>query len=123
MLSRKPPQGKRASLKSRIRLPQNIAHTTDGVDKASIALTFRLLTQVADIDLESIAGGREIVTPYLFQDLAAGENLAGIFHQQLQQRKLGAGQGNGAATAAYFAGIGVKLKVLCLLYTSDAADE
>src|SRR5205814_1629632 len=56
--------------------------------------------QVADVDVERIRFGAEVVAPHLVEDHVAAEHLALIREQQLEQLVLGAGELDLAAAAA-----------------------
>src|SRR3954467_9434655 len=93
------------------RLPQDVADAADGVDEAGLALGLGLAAQVADVDLEGVAGGREVVAPDVLEDAAAREHAARVRHEQLEQRELGAGEADRALAAADLAGDGVEGEV------------
>src|SRR6185312_3402697 len=48
-----------------------------------------LAPQVADVDLERVRRRAEVVAPHAVEDLAAGEDLARVVHEQLEQQELG----------------------------------
>src|SRR6266567_972740 len=84
---------------SRGRLTQRIADAAHGVDQARLALRLGLATEVADVHLERVGGGREVEAPDLLEDLRARQHLAGVAHQQFEQVELGAGQAHRALAA------------------------
>src|SRR6202000_2003837 len=66
---------RRCRCRSRRWLPQHVADSADGVDQPGLTARLRLATQVADVDLERVAGRREVVTPHVLQDATPGQDL------------------------------------------------
>src|SRR5689334_21225463 len=75
---------------SRRRLAQRVADAAHGVQQPRLALGLGLAALVADVDLEGVLGGGEVVAPHLLEDPGPGEHLARVPDEQLQQGELGA---------------------------------
>src|SRR6195952_1941329 len=90
---------------------QDVPDPAHRVDEARLALGLGLAPQVADVDLEGVAGGREVVAPHLLEDLRAREHPARVRQQQLQQRELGAGEADRPLAAPDVAGVGIEAQV------------
>src|SRR5437588_12681275 len=73
-------------------LAQDVAHAAHRVQQARLAARFGLAAQVSHVYPERVRGGTEVVPPYRLEDLRAGQHLAGMFEEQLQQQELGLGQ-------------------------------
>src|SRR4051794_12547648 len=76
---------------SRRGLAKDVADAAHGVDEARLPVGLGLATQVADVDLEGVAGSREVEAPHLFEDAAPGEHPAWVGDQHLEKGELGAG--------------------------------
>src|SRR6195952_1846417 len=90
---------------------QDVPDPAHRVDEARLALGLGLAPQVADVDLEGVAGGREVVAPDLLEDAGARQDPARVRDEQLEQRELGAGERDRPFAAADVAGDGVQGQV------------
>src|SRR6188768_272435 len=70
---------------SRRGLTQDVADAAHGVDEPRLPVGLGLATQVADVDLEGVAGGREVESPHLFEDATAGQHPTRIGDQHLEK--------------------------------------
>jgi hypothetical protein len=59
-------------------LTQDVTHAAHGVDQPRFSFGLGLPAQIADIHLEGVARGREVETPHLLEDAAAGEHRRGL---------------------------------------------
>ena len=75
------------------RLAQGVADAADRVDQPRLAARLGLLAQVADVDVERVRAVAEVVAPDAVEDHRAGQHLPRVAEEELEQRELGAGQG------------------------------
>src|SRR5579875_3974918 len=92
-------------------LAEDIADAAHRMDQARFALGFRLPPQVADVHLERVGVGPEVVTPDPVEDQLAGEHLARVAQQQLQQEELRARQLDASLATEHLAGAGIEGEV------------
>src|SRR5919197_4649633 len=92
-------------------LPQGVAGPTYGLDEAGFAAGLELLAQGPNVDVDDIRLAQEVVAPNALEDQVAGEHLAGMAHQELEQLVLAGGQLDPAIAAADLARAGVELQV------------
>src|SRR5690625_816783 len=85
-------------------LAQHVTHPAHRVDQAVLSLPLRLPSEVADVHLEGVARGREVVPPHLREDVAAGQHPPGMMHEQLEKGERGAGELEATFTADDLAG-------------------
>src|SRR5579884_2123468 len=97
--------------RSRRGFPQHVADPTHRVDQPGLAAGLGLAPQVADVDLERVTGGREVVAPDLLEDAASGQHPARVGQQQLEQGELGAGQADLPLAAAHLPGLRIQRQV------------
>jgi hypothetical protein len=81
------------------------------VDQPRLPAGLGLSPQVADVDVERVRREAEVVAPDPLEDQGAGQHLARVAQEQLQQRELGAGQVDPLAAARHLASAGVELEV------------
>src|SRR6202140_2637306 len=67
---------------------ENVAGATDRVDQFRIALAVDDPPQPADVDLDEVREGIELVVPNVLGDLLAPHDPAGVHSQELQQTVL-----------------------------------
>ena len=75
--------------------PQCVADAAQCLDQAAAALRLELLTQMADKHVYDVGIHFSLIAPNLFEDLLAGEHLAGMAHKQEQELVLARGQRDG----------------------------
>src|SRR5690606_15468500 len=63
---------------------QPVADPANGLDLSGA----ELLTEVADVDIDHVGAGVEVVSPYSTEQLFAAENLAGVAYELLGQGEL-----------------------------------
>src|SRR5579871_6605372 len=95
----------------RSRLSQCVAHSADGVQVARLALAFGLAPEVADVDSERVGARVEVVAPHAVQEELAGEDLARVAHEQLEEVELDPGQGERAPGPCRLAGAEVEREI------------
>src|SRR5271157_5742482 len=78
------------------RLPKDVTHAAHRVDQSRLTIGLGFSAEVPHVDLQRVARGGKVESPYLLEDAAAGEHPARIGDQHLQQRELGAGQADPA---------------------------
>src|SRR5205823_12926855 len=98
-----------------VRAAQGVAGAPDGVDQLQVVPDVDLLAQQADIDVHGVRV-RVFVHPDALLDDLAGEDLAFVAGQRLQQLVLAVAQADGHAGPGHTALYGVDLHV------SDADD-
>src|SRR5258708_37549746 len=69
-------------------LAQHVTHAPHGVDQAGLAARPGPAPQIADVDPEGIGGGAEVVAPHPVEDKLAGEDLPGVWNEQLAEEGL-----------------------------------
>src|SRR5262245_36250333 len=74
------------------RVAEDVPHAPDGVDEPGFPVGFGLASQVADVDLEGVGCGAEVIAPYLVEDEAAGEDPPGVEHELFQEEEFGPGE-------------------------------
>ena len=67
-----------------VSLAQHVADAAHGVDQARLATGLGLAAQVADVDLERVGRGREVVAPDLVEDELAREDASWVLHEDGQ---------------------------------------
>src|SRR4051794_548655 len=70
------------------RLMDRVAGTADGVDQVGLPRTVDLGAQTADVRLDDAGLGIEMELPDLLQEHAAGDDPAGMAHQEFEQHEL-----------------------------------
>ena len=70
-----------------------VPHPTHGLDDA----VAELAAQVADVDVDDVGAGVEVVAPHVGEQLLAGQHLAGVAQEGLGQGELAGGEVDGAA--------------------------
>src|SRR3569833_1941928 len=83
---------------------QDVADAAHGVDETRLA---GLAAQVHHVHVQGVRRRLEVKAPHRLEDLLAGQHLAGVGEEQLQQRVFGTGQVEGPAVAGDLAGDGV----------------
>src|SRR5215831_12298650 len=73
-------------------LAKRVANTAHGMNQPRLLIDLELAPQVADVHLEGVGAGPEVVAPDLLEDLGTAEHHPGIAHEQLEKTELGAGQ-------------------------------
>src|SRR5258708_26458708 len=58
------------------------------MDEPRLAIGFGLAAEVADVDLERVGVGAEVVAPDAIEDDLARHDLPGVSQQQLEEREL-----------------------------------
>ena len=76
-----------------------------------LAPALGLAAQVADVDGQRIGPRVEVVAPDPVEDDLAGEDLAGVAQQELEEVELDPGQGERAVSPAGLAGSRVELQI------------
>ena len=84
----RPPGSPIARWLRRFRHPQPVPSAAHGLDDGLLARPVELAAQVADVDVHDVALRIEAVSPDAAEDLGAGENLALVSHQELEQSEL-----------------------------------
>ena len=80
---------------------QDVADAAHGVQQPRLAAGLGLAPQVADVDLQRVGGGPEVIAPHAVEDLPAGEHLARVVQEQLEQQELRARQLDQPLAAAH----------------------
>src|SRR5689334_20468304 len=62
------------------------------MDQPRLAAGLGLLAQVADVNVESLRVGSEVVVPDAFEDLLSGQDPPRVLEEELEQQVLGTGQ-------------------------------
>src|ERR1039458_5397909 len=92
-------------------LPQHVADASDGVDVAPLVVDLGLAPEIADVDGERVGARVEVVSPDPLEDQVAGQHLARVPEEQLEQVELDPGERELAVAPASLAGAGVELEV------------
>src|SRR5688572_25185242 len=92
-------------------LLEHVADPTHRVDQARLALGLGLAPQVADVDLEGVGSGGEVVAPDLLQDERPVEHPARSPQEHLHQGELGAGHFDLPVAAPHLPGEWVEAEV------------
>src|SRR6476620_1491142 len=85
----------RGTLRTGIVVSDTVAHPAHCLEQLDRILVVDLAPQVVDVDLDQRGTGAEIGIPHMLDNLIAGEDLAGVAHQQLQQAVFGGRQVDG----------------------------
>src|SRR5437016_6396812 len=96
-ISRASARAKPAVMRARMDLSpivgaQAETHTADRVDEGRVVALIYLVAEVADVHVQNVVVAAKVVLPDVLEDLGAGEDMAGVPHQQLQQGVLRAGE-------------------------------
>ena len=91
---------------------QHVAHAAHGVQQPRLARRLGLAPQVAHVDLQRVGGRPEVIAPDAVEDLPAGEHLAWVVQEQLEQQELGAGQLHQPLAAAHLVRLRIELEVV-----------
>src|SRR5206468_7795194 len=83
-----------------------------GVDEPLLAVRLELAAQVADVDVERVRVGPEVVAPDLLEDHVAREHTLRVREEQLEQLVLGARERDLARSASRGHRVAVELEVL-----------
>src|SRR5262249_13504517 len=94
------------------RCPQHVADPADRVHETRLPGGLRLAAQVADVDLQRVRGGPEVIPPHPVEDRRAREHLAGMAHEQFEHQELGAGQLEPTLAATHLVRDGIELEVI-----------
>src|SRR5919197_5575276 len=73
-------------------LAQRVTDAADRLDQAGPSVHLELLPKVGDVHLQRVGRGIVGVAPHLFEDLLAGEHLAGMGEEEGQQLVLEGGE-------------------------------
>src|SRR5438105_7368429 len=92
-------------------LPKRVAESAHGLDEARLAGPLQLLPQVADVDVDDVAGGVGAGSPDALQELVAAEDAARLAEEVLEQLEFLGGEIQGAAPSRYFPGVEVESQV------------
>src|SRR5438309_1384894 len=107
-----PPPSRGLQQRSSSRGLQHVADPAHGVHESRLAAGLGLAAQVADVDLERVGGGAEVIAPHAVEDRGARQHLARMAHQQFEQQELGARELERALAAARLVRARVELEVL-----------
>src|SRR6476620_2365139 len=72
--------------------PENISSTPHGLNQRLIESAINFTTQAVDVYLDDVGHPFPVRLPKMLTEHLAGDDLAGITHQELQQTELGGGQ-------------------------------
>src|SRR5471030_238703 len=89
----------------------DIPRASHGPNQWDVAGRVDFLAQAANVDVDQVGAGVEVIAPYLFENHHPRENLSGVAHQEFQQLVLGGQQGQQLTIAAGFVADQVQLKV------------
>src|SRR5438105_3144779 len=73
-------------------LPQDVPHAPHRVQEPWLAAGLGLAPQVTHVHTEGIGGGTEVIAPHVLEDLRAGQDLAGVAEEELEEEELRFGQ-------------------------------
>src|ERR1039458_341454 len=73
-------------------LPQHVADASDGVDVAPLVVDLGLAPEIADVDGERVGARVEVVPPHPLEDQVAGQHLARVPEEQLEEIEFDPGQ-------------------------------
>src|SRR5436853_1181484 len=69
-------------------LPQRVPDAADGVDEPVVSSLLQLRADIADVDVDRVAGCAETVAPHHVQYPVSGQHLARIAQEELHQVEL-----------------------------------
>src|ERR1039458_3521956 len=92
-------------------LSQHVTDPPDRVDVARLVALLGLATEVADVDGERVGAGVEVVPPHPLEDQVAGQHLARVPEEQLEEIEFDPGQRELAGASACLARAEVELEV------------
>ena len=104
-------QQRHAETEAHLLLAERVADAAHRVDQARLAVCLGLAAQVADVDLERVRRGPEVVAPDAVEDHVARQHLARVAQEQLEQEELGPGQLDRPVAAADLARARVERQV------------
>src|SRR3990170_4514675 len=76
-------------------LSEHVPHTSHGVQQARLVVLFKLLSQVANVNLNNVALAAEVVVPHPVEDHFASEHLSRVAHKLFEQFVFFGGQVDG----------------------------
>ena len=91
---------------------QYVADAAHGVQQARLVAGLGLAAQVAHVDAQRVGGRAEVIAPHVLEDRRAGQHLAGMAQEHLQQQELGARERQHPLAAPGLVGEAVQAQVL-----------
>src|SRR5438874_1516816 len=95
---------KRRVRKSVLIRPKGIAATSHGLDEGLLGVAIDLFAQSVDVDLDDVGLALPVGLPEVLAEHAAGDDGAGVSHQELEEAELGGGEVDVLAGASDLAG-------------------